>query len=488
VRGKPPPPTVVARVLLRHPTVMLMVRICLGVAAIATGCASSVGDGASGHQPLPSTEIGAKTPARADAGTTAPSSWWRTHAWTDASAHDSAIDVAVDSRGRAIVLAGLSGSAFGVLAYEADGTLAWASAYRDPSDDADLATKLAIDAVGNVYAAGSWERSDTPLGGFLVVSFDRDGALRWSARSEKGGALSGLAVDGLGHVVVTGGGSDGTHALARTIAYDANGNVAWQAAELGPLGLGATGRNVALDANARAYIAGESTDGSQDHLTLFAYDASGARLWATRDDDDPEHVPQTMARALALDASGAPHVAIARAYRSTRDQEPSIELAVRKYDVAGGAVWTAIVDEAARNIATAIAVDPVGRVTVTGFAGSQAPDSYLTVQLDAGGQVRWSDRYRWDAPGGHEARALALDVANNAYVAGTAYGVDGVARFGSIAYDPGGRVLFRELDGDPSNEGRVAAALAVDRSNALYVVGSVLSATRSVVGVLRSSR
>jgi hypothetical protein len=419
---------------------------------------------------------------------TGPSGWWRTHVWTDANARDSAIDVAVDSRGRAIVLARLEGRAFGVLAYDADGTLAWASTYRDPSDDADLATKIAIDAVGNVYAAGSWQRSDTPLGGFLVASFDTGGALRWSARSEGGGALSGLAVDGPGHVIVTGAGSDGTHSLARTIAYDAEGNVAWQASELGPLGLGATGRNVALDAKARAYVAGESTDGSQDHLTLFAYDARGARLWKTRNDDDPEHVPQTTARALALDASGAPHVAIARAYRSARDQEPSIELAVSKYDVAGRSVWTATVDEAPRNIATAITVDPEGRVTVTGFAGSQAPDSYLTVQLDAVGQLRWSDRYHWDAPGGHEAQSLALDAANNAYVAGTAYGVDGVARFGSIAYDPAGRMLFRELDGDPSNQGRVAAALAVDRSGALYVVGSLLSATRSVVGVLRSSR
>jgi hypothetical protein len=463
-------------------------RTCLAVAAIAAGCASSVRDGTSGHQPAPPIEIGPRSTPVADSGTPTPSSWWRTFAGTDANARDSAIDVAVDSRGRAIVLARLAARAFGVLAYDADGTLAWASAYRDPSDDADLATKIAIDAVGNVYAAGSWQRSDTPLGGFLVVSFDAGGALRWSARSEGGGALSGLAVDSLGHVVVTGGGSDGTHALARTIAYNADGNVAWQASELGPLGQGATGRNVALDANARAYVAGEATEGTQDHFTLFAYDAHGARLWATRNDDDPARVPQTTARALALDASGAPHVAIAQAFRSTPDQEPSVELAVRKYDVAGRAVWTATVDEAARNIAMGIAVDPEGRVTVTGFAGGQSPDSYLTVQLDGAGLLRWTDRYRWDAPGQHEAQALALDVAGNAYVAGTAYGVDGVARFGSIAYDPGGRMLFRELDGDPSNEGRVAAALVVDRSNALYVVGSVLSATRSVVGVLRSSR
>jgi hypothetical protein len=425
----------------------------------------------------------------AGSGKTAPSSWWRTHAWTDQNAYDSAIDVVVDPSGRAIVLARIAQRAFGVLAYETGGTVAWASSYSDLSDDADVPTKLAIDAAGNVYAAGSWQRSDAPLGGFLVVSFDAIGALRWSARSEGGGALSGLAVDARGRVVVTGAGSDGTHTLARTIAYDADGNVAWQASEPGPLGLGATGRYVALDANANAYVAGEATDGSQDHFTLFAYDARGTRLWTTRNDDDPQHVPQTTARALVLDVSGAPHVAIAQAFRSTPDAEPSVELAVRKYDVGGSAVWTGIVDDAARNIATAIAVDPEGRVTVTGFAGSQSPDSYLTAQFDASGQLRWMDRYSWDVSGAHEARALALDAAGNAYVTGTAYGADGVASFGSIAYDPGGRALFRELDRDPSNESRVAAALAlVDRGAAIYVVGSVLSASRSVVGVLRFSR
>jgi hypothetical protein len=459
----------------------------MGFAAIvAIGCGSVV-DGVSGHE-LATAPAAPSPPNGLVSGTSAPSSWWRTHVWTGESGRDSAIDLAVDPSGRAIVLARLAERAFGVLAYWPDGTLAWASAYRDPSDDADLATKLALDAAGNIYAAGSWKRADTPLGGFLVVSFDAGGALRWSARSEGGGALSDLAVDSGGHAVVTGGGSDGTHSLARTIAYDLDGNVAWQAAELGPLGLGATGRNVALDAKAHAYVAGESTDGSQDHLTLFAYDARGTRLWATRNDDDPEHFPQTTARALALDAFGAPHVATARAFRSTRDAEPSIQLAVTKYDTAGSALWTATVDEAARNIATAIAVDPEGRVTVTGFAGSPRPDSYLTVQFDAAGQIRWTDRYNWNFAGEHEARALALDVVGNAYVTGSVYGGDSIASFGSIAYDPNGRVLFRELDGDPSKDGRVAAGLAVDRSGALYVVGSVFSASRAVVGVLRSSR
>jgi hypothetical protein len=497
--------------------------ICLGVAAIAaSGCGGSAPGGPSDHGVAPlATSIPEQAPlgpnapvssALASEPTTAPldagnvadagsgavtatveassapvaqAGWWRTYAaGTDASARDSAVDVAVDARGRAIVLASLAQNTFGVLAYNPDGTLAWSSTYRDPTDDADVATKLALGADGNVYAAGSWQRSDTPLGGFLVVSLDSTGALRWSARSDGGGSLSGLAVDCAGHVVVTGNGSDGTHTLARTIAYDAGGNVLWQASELGPLGLGADGRYVALDANANAYVAGESTDGNQNQITLFAYDALGNRLWTTRSNYDPVHIPQTTAQALALDAVGAPHVAIAEAYRTSQDAEPTVELAVRKYDVSGAVVWAATVDDESRNIATAMAIDPQGRVTVTGFAGSPNPDSYLTAQFDSAGQLRWTERYPWDAPGQHEARAVALDKAGNAYVTGTAYGADGVAAFGSIAYDPNGVVLFREVDGD--SDGRIGAALALDRSGALYVVGSVLSSPRGVVGVLRS--
>ncbi len=474
-------------------------RLCIGLATTAAvGCTGLVRDWSSEIGPAVieptsrSSPTGASTAASAPAttapATTAPSIWWRTHAGTDTSARDSAIDVALAPNGRAIVLARLAQRVFGVIAYEPDGTLAWVSDYRDPSDDADVATKIAVDTSGNIYAAGSWQRSDAPLGGFLVVAFEAGGALRWAARSAAGGALSGLAVDGGGHVVVTGGGSDGAHSLTRTIAYDGAGRVAWEASELGPLGLGGVGRAVVCDRKGRTYVAGETTDGMQNHLTLFAYDARGTCVWATRRDDDPEHVPETTVRALAIDASGAPHVAFTRAFRVTRDSEPDIDLAVTKLDTTGATEWTATVREAARNIARAIAVDPSGRVTVTGFAGNPGPDSYLTAQFDAAGHLQWTDRYRWGAQGQHEATALALDPTGRAYVAGTAYAADGVGCFGSLAYDSFGGLLFREVDGDPSNASRVAAALAVDRSGALYIVGSVLSAPRGVVGVLRSSR
>jgi len=479
----------------------MLYRDCIGLAAIAAtaGCASPVWNwtpsaksAAVGQDVAPASSGSqgntASSAAELDAALMPSPNWWHTHAGVDTTGHDSAVDVAVDPRGRAIVLARLAGRAFGLLAYEPDGTIAWTSTYRDPLDDADLATKLAIDTAGNIYAAGSWERAASPLGGFLVVAFDSTGALRWSARSDGGGALSGLAVDGRGHVVVTGNGSDGTRTLARTIAYDAGGSIVWAASEPGPLGLGATGRDVALDANANAYVAGESSDGNQNHLTVFAYDGTGTRLWETRNEEDPDHVPQTTAQALALDLSGAPHVAFARAFRTTRDAEPRVTLAVTKYDPAGRAMWTATVDQATRNIATAMAVDSEGRVTVTGFAGNPSADSYLTVQLDAAGQLRWTERYAWDGAGAHQGRALALDGSGNAYVGGTAYGNDGIARFGSIAYDSSGHALFRKLDGDSSNANSLAAAIAVDRSAALYVVGSVLSIPHGVVGVLRSAR
>jgi hypothetical protein len=433
---------------------------------------------------------GASADSGSDVGDGASSSrfvWWRTDNGVDPNGQDAAVDVAIDPNGRVVVLACMAGNAFGLLAYDADGTLAWMSSYRNPADDADLPTKIAIDGAGNVYAAGSWQENNSPLGGFLVASFDPTGALRWSARSDAGGALADFAVDGAGHVVVTGNGSDGTHTLARTIEYDNAGNVIWAASELGPFGLGASGFAVAVDSNAQVYVAGQSSDGSHNHVTLFAYNPSGTLLWASASPDDPVHVPQTTAQAVALDLAGTPHVAVARAFRETPDDDPVVQLALNKYDASGQISWTAIVDPETRNIATAMAIDPQGRVTVTGFAGSPSPDSYLTAQVDSTGQVLWTDRCAWQAPGQHEARGLALDGAGNAYVTGTAYGSDGVARFGTIGYDPNGQALFRELDGDPSNASSLAATLAVDPRGGVYVVGSVLSDPRGVVGLLKLS-
>jgi hypothetical protein len=433
---------------------------------------------------------GASAESVSDAGDGASSShfvWWRTDNGVDPGGQDTAVDVAIDAHGRAVVLARMAGNAFGLLAYNADGTLAGTGSYRDPADDADLPAKVAIDGAGNVYAAGSWQQNSTPLGGFLVASFDPTGAFRWSARSDAGGALADVAVDGAGHVVVTGNGSDGTHTLARTIEYDNAGNVTWVASELGPFGLGATGFAVAIDSNAHVYVAGQSNDGSHNHVTLFAYGPSGTLLWASPSQDDPIHVPQTTAQALALDLAGTPHVAVARAFRDTQDDDPVVQLAISRYDTSGQISWTAIVDPETRNIATAMAIDPQGRVTVTGFAGSPSPDSYLTAQVDSTGQVLWTDRYGWQAPGEHQARGLALDRAGNAYVTGTAYGSDGVARFGTIGYDPNGQAFFRELDGDPSHASSLAATLVLDPNSGVYVVGSILSDPQGLVGLLKLS-
>ena len=477
---------------------------CVVVALLAagTGCASAAGDerreptAGAVDESAPNERVApAGLSARAPyygtleaPSVTAGSTWWRTYAGVDTSARDSAVAVAIDPRGRAVVLARLADRAFGIVVYGVDGSLAWARSFRDPSDDADYATSLALDGAGNVIAAGTWQRSDAPLGGFLVVSFDPDGALRWSARSDGRGALSALAVDAGGHVVVTGGGSDGSHTLARTIAYDSAGRVTWEANELGPLARGAVGRRVALDASGNAYVAGESTDGAHDQMTLFAYDAAGAKKWSTRATEDPAHVPQSTAQALALDAAGAPHVAVARAYRSTPDAEPKVQLVVAKYDAAGSALWSATVSEGTRNIATAIAVDRAGRVTATGFAGSPHPDSFLTVQYDAAGQLRWSDRCRWDAPGEHQARALAVDASGNVIVSGSAVGTDAVTGFGSIAYAPDGHALWHRLDRDPGNAASSASAMALHPSGALFIAGSVLSAPRGSVALLKSAQ
>ena len=486
--------------MMRSLSCLVVGIVGLAGAATGTGCAGASGD--ERHAPAAgavddtapnasATSVGRRGVAPAlgalDGAGEATAAWWRTYAGDDASARDSAVAVAIDPRGRAVVLARLADRAFGILVYGVDGSLVWSRSFREASDDADFASKLALDGTGNVFAAGTWQRGDAPLGGFLVVSYDPDGALRWSARTDAKGALSGLAVDGAGHAVVTGAGSDGAHATARTIAYDEAGRVAWEATEPGPLGLGATGRHVAVDTSGNAYVTGESTDGASDQVTLFAYDARGARRWQMRATEDPLHVPQSNAQALALDASGAPHVAVARAYRTSHDAEPTIQLVLSKYDAAGNPLWSATTSQATRNIATAIAIDAAGRVTATGFAGSPRPDSYLTVQYDASGALRWSDRCRWGAPGQHEARALALDGAGNAYVTGSAVDASGIASFGSIAYGVDGDVLWRRHDRDSSNAMSSAAAVAIHPSGALFVAGSVLGSPRGVVALLKSA-
>jgi hypothetical protein len=81
-----------------------------------------------------------------------------------------------------------------------------------------------------------------------------------------------------------------------------------------------------------------------------------------------------------------------------------------------------------------------GNVYVTGYSwGASSNYDYLTIAYSSGGTPLWTNRY--DAPGGSQASALAVDSSDNVYVTGTSGG-DCV----TIKYVPAPDILFNGID------------------------------------------
>lgn len=210
-----------------------------------------------------------------------------------------------------------------VTKYDKDGTFLWTRSIG--GDKADYGYGTAVDGTGNVYVTGTFSSATMDLnpggsGGKLensggsdvyLVKYDGKGTFLWAKAVGNTGNDNGegVAVDGMGNVVVTGssnsptidfnpGGSGGTLTLTSLDAvlakYDGNGNFLWAK------GMGGSGSDnaydVAADVAGNVYVSGRfqsapadfnrggtggtiSPAGSYDAY-LTKYDASGKFMWA----------------------------------------------------------------------------------------------------------------------------------------------------------------------------------------------------------------
>ena len=151
------------------------------------------------------------------------------------------------------------------------------------------------------------------------------------------------------------------------------------------------------------------------------------------------------AKGLVVDSSGN---AIVTGY--SLSAATAYDDATIKYDTLGNELWVARYDgqASAYDLASAIALDSVGNVFVTGFSsGAGTNFDYATIKYDSNGNQVWVGRY--DGPGhmGDYATAIALDSSGNVHVTGRS--VDGTGNwsdYATIRYSPDG-VQTRESQG-----------------------------------------
>ena len=270
--------------------------------------------------------------------------------------------------------------------YRPNGDTAWARQY-DATNDEDLAFCLAVDEAGGSYLGG--QTYEHGIGGkFLVVKYDSSGNRQW-VTSFDGPYTNGLdAVD--------------------DIAVDNRGSVCF------------TGRSVGLG-------------GDLDYATGRLDAATGETLWVRRYDGAAHQEDEP--RRLALDSAGNVYVTGRTAALSS-----GYNFATVSYDSGGAQRWITVYDGPVHEGATpwALAVDPEGRVYVTGRADVATSVDVVTVcySLTGDSLSTWTydgPRNRWD-----EGKSVAVGSDGSVLVGGTSEGISTGYDFVVIKYAPSG--------------------------------------------------
>ncbi|MFH1725517.1 MAG: Ig-like domain-containing protein [Elusimicrobiota bacterium] len=274
---------------------------------------------------------------------------------------------------------------YATVKYDTNGNQLWVARYEGTPSGSDQAQALAIDDSGNVYVTGRSRGTDAG-DDYATIKYDANGNQLWVARYDgPAGAddyAKGIAVDGSGNVCVTGvSPGNGSNRDYATVKYDAGGNQLWAARYNGPGSIPgnsideATG--IAVDGLGNVYVTGDSysTGANYDYTTL-KYDPDGNELWMARYNGPADF--SDYAAAIAVDDSGSVYVTGHSWGGGTADDCVTV-----KYDPGGNEAWVARYNGAASGYdwGRAVFVDGPGNVYVTGqSAGTGTQDDYATVK------------------------------------------------------------------------------------------------------------
>jgi uncharacterized delta-60 repeat protein len=156
------------------------------------------------------------------------------------------------------------------------------------------------------------------------------------------------------------------------------------------------------------------------------------------------------------------------------------EIVTIKYNTAGQQQWVARYSGSGNAFATAIAVDSSGRVYVTGYSSTENfGDDYVTIKYNATGQQQWIAQYNGGGNLDDHAVAIVVDVSGNVYVTGFDTNTGFETEYATVKYNAAGQQEWAARYHGPNNSFDFASALAVDPSGNVYVTGQSLGSNTS---------
>ncbi len=378
---------------------------------------------------------------------------------------------------------------FNVSQLNAQFTEEWVARYD--STGIDQLYDMTVDATGNVYVTGSSIQNGAFTPDFLTVKYNGSGLKLWEMAYD-GDASSDdrarvITVDDSSNVIIAG--STAYDNTIVTIKYNSDGDTLWIRSYTGP----SSGNNatyptsLSVDDLGNVYVAGTSEGligihGLFQDFTTIKYSPGGLPLWVSR-----YNGPGTDAdviKSMAIDSLGNVYVTGFAGGGSSGSSDSYNNITTIKYNTFGDTVWmrTYAGPGTATDEAHKLKIDENGNVYVTGksFQGAAAQFDIVTIKYNADGTELWKKFFNGFDSDTDEGVDLAVDGGGNVFVTGTSdYGPPNDFDIITIKYDSLGIEKWSDNFDGSSQSNDASAEINLDGDGNIYVLGTTVNTTTS---------
>ncbi|MBA3648447.1 MAG: SBBP repeat-containing protein [Chitinophagales bacterium] len=361
-----------------------------------------------------------------------------------------------------------------------EGDTVWTRYLNGTSPDSeDEADACAIDNNHNIIVAGFTKNSGTS-GDYTIIKINSStGDSLWlrfydSPAHDYDKAYD-MKTDESGNIYVTGrtdsDPSINSNDEATTLKYDEDGNLVWEKTYAGAGNGPDRGSFLRVAPSGNVYVVGRTFNGSDHDILVVKYNNDGEQQWIKTYDGG---VGNEEPKGMELDADENVYL-VGNSASSGNDSSDIITL---KYSSAGDMQWIQKINNSGGDLASDIALDPIGNVTITGTTDADNSAAVnldaVTVQYDANGNELWMKTFDGSNHLNDVADAIASDQFGNIYLAlhmnnGTMLDLN--YDISIIRYNVNGTVAWQTLWGG-SSDTLDAANLIYLVNNDLYVAGS----------------
>ena len=216
--------------------------------------------------------------------------------------------------------------------FDPDGAVLWSATYD--GGDRDRGFRVAVHPSGDVCVTGTTTDPDTGSEDVLVACFAPDGTFRWAQNHDGGGARDFGAAIGFNpddELVVVGGVATASLPDTWLARYDLDGNLLSSQLFARPGGNG-DGFSAEVDGSGGAAVVGAMWASGTPRTFIQRYDAAGNQLWERTYADGPFY-----SAGMGLDDAG--NIVVQAPYGSGQRR-------VGKYGPTGDELWNVVYDEA----------------------------------------------------------------------------------------------------------------------------------------------